>query len=48
MPRETSDAAADLSGLRRKITQLVVKNAVPMVHQTIDAVKEEGQYQAIK
>jgi len=31
MPRETSDAAADLSGLRRKITQLVAKNAVPMV-----------------
>src|SRR5437879_1674162 len=48
MPRETSDAATDLSSLRRKITQLVAKNAVPMVQQAIDAVKEEGQYQAIK
>jgi hypothetical protein len=48
MPRETSDAAADLSSLRRKITQLVAKNAVPLVRQAIDAVKEEGQYQAIK
>ena len=48
MPRKTADAAAGLSGLRRKVTELVVKNAVPMVQQAIDAVKEEGQYQAIK
>jgi len=38
----------DLSALRRRITELVARNAVAMVQQTIDAVKEEGQYQAIK
>src|SRR2546423_6915954 len=38
----------DLSELRRKISELVAQNAVPMVQQAIDAVREEGQYQAIK
>jgi len=39
---------SDLAVLRKKITELVAKNAVPMVQQAIDAVREEGQYQAIK
>jgi hypothetical protein len=38
----------ELSELRRKISTLVAQNAVPMVQQAIDAVREEGQYQAIK
>jgi hypothetical protein len=38
----------ELSELRRKISALVAQNAVPMVQQAIDAVREEGQYQAIK
>jgi len=38
----------DCAGRLHNITQLVAKNAVPMVQQAIDAVKEEGQYQAIK
>jgi hypothetical protein len=38
----------ELSELRRKISDLVARNAVPMVQQAIDAVREEGQYQAIK
>jgi hypothetical protein len=42
------DAPADLSALRRQITDLVARNAVAMVQQAIDAVNEEGQYQAIK
>jgi hypothetical protein len=41
-------AHADLSALRRQITDLVAQNAVAMVQQAIDAVNEEGQYQAIK
>jgi hypothetical protein len=40
--------AADLAALRNKITELVAQNAVPMVQEAIDAVREEGQYQAIK
>ena len=48
MPRDPIDCAADLSALRRRITDLVARNAVSMVQQAIDAVKEEGQYQAIK
>jgi hypothetical protein len=40
--------AEELSELRRKISELVAQNAVPMVQQAIDAVREEGQYQAIK
>ena len=47
MPRDPNDCA-DLSALRRRITELVARNAVTMVQQAIDAVKEEGQYQAIK
>jgi hypothetical protein len=43
-----SDPGADLSALRRRITDLVARNAVAMVQQAIDAVNEEGQYQAIK
>lgn len=38
----------ELADLRRKITELVAQNAVPMVQQAIDAVREEGQYQAMK
>lgn len=38
----------ELAALRRKITELVAQNAVPMVQQAIDAVREEGQYQAMK
>jgi hypothetical protein len=48
MPRDPIDCAVDLSALRRRITELVARNAVSMVQQAIDAVKEEGQYQAIK
>ena len=40
--------AEELSELRRKISELVARNAVSMVQQAIDAVREEGQYQAIK
>ena len=36
--------AEELSELRRKISDLVAQNAVPMVQQAIDAVREEGQY----
>ena len=43
-----SDAGVELSALRRQITDLVARNAVAMVQQAIDAVNEEGQYQAIK
>jgi hypothetical protein len=48
MPKAKSDTGADLSALRRKITELVAQNAVAMVQNAIDAVNEEGQYQAIK
>jgi len=48
MPRDPLENAADLSALRRQVTELVARNAVSMVQQAIDAVKEEGQYQAIK
>jgi hypothetical protein len=43
-----SGHGADLSALRRQITDVVARNAVAMVQQAIDAVNEEGQYQAIK
>ena len=43
-----ADPAEELSELRRKISELVAQNAVPMVQQAIDAVREEGQYQAMK
>jgi len=50
MPKRPPAAAvrADLSALRRQITDLVAQNAVAMVQHSIDAVNEEGQYQAIK
>ena len=48
MLNRQADPAEELSDLRRKISELVARNAVPMVQQAIDAVREEGQYQAIK
>lgn len=50
MPKRPPAAAAgtDISALRRQITDLVTQNAVAMVQHAIDAVNEEGQYQAIK
>jgi hypothetical protein len=50
MPKPAPAAAmqADISVLRRQITDLVAQNAVAMVQHAIDAVNEEGQYQAIK
>jgi len=48
MPKSNSGTGADLSALRRKITELVAQNAVAMVQNAIDAVNEQGQYQAIK
>lgn len=48
MPRDPIQCETDLSALRRRITELVARNAVAMVQQAIDAVKDEGQYQAIK
>lgn len=41
-------AQQDLGSLRQKITELVSHNALTMVQCAIDAVNEEGQYQAIK
>jgi hypothetical protein len=38
----------DLADLRQRITGMVAQNAVAMVQCAIDAVQEEGQYQAIK
>ncbi len=43
-----ADPAEELLQLRRKITELVARNSVHMVQQAIDAVREEGQYQAMK
>jgi hypothetical protein len=43
-----TECTTDLGALRVAITELVARNAVGMVQQAIDAVKEEGQYQAIK
>jgi hypothetical protein len=48
MARRTPDADATLPELRQRITDLVAHNAIAMVQCAIDAVKEEGQYQAIK
>jgi len=48
MPRDPLNSPADLSALRLQVTELVARNAVSMVQQAIDAVKDEGQYQAIK
>ena len=38
----------DIAALRDRITGLVAQNAVAMVQCAIDAVHEEGQYQAIE
>ena len=38
----------ELAGLRRQITELVARNAVAMVQNTIDGVNEGGQHQALK
>jgi hypothetical protein len=46
--RPPAAAKAELSALRRQLTDLVAQNAVAMVQNAIDAVNEEGQYQAIK
>jgi hypothetical protein len=48
MANKSSAPCADLSALRRQVTDLVAQNAVAMVQHAIDAVNEEGQYQAIK
>ena len=48
MPKKAPNPRTDLFALRRQITDLVAQNAVAMVQQAIDAVNEEGQYQAIK
>ena len=48
MPKPPPARPADIAGLRRQITDLVAQNAVAMVQHAIDAVNEEGQYQAIK
>jgi len=37
MPRDPIDCAADLSALRRRITELLARNAVSMVQQAIDS-----------
>jgi len=48
MQKPSPAPRADISALRRQITDLVAQNAVTMVQHAIDAVNEEGQYQAIK
>jgi hypothetical protein len=48
MKKPPTTSAAELSELRKKVTELVAQNALPMVQQAIDAVREGGQYQAIK
>lgn len=48
MPQTSISDQPDLAALRGKITSLVADNAIAMVQCAIDAVKEEGQYQAMK
>jgi hypothetical protein len=50
MSREKAltSTALDIPELRRKIADLVAKNAISMVQHAIDSVTEDGQYQAIK
>ncbi len=50
MPKRapTAEVVIDLPSLGREVTELVAKNAVPIVRQAIESVTEEGQYQAIK
>ena len=47
MPK-LSKSGPDLTALRHDITELVTRNAVTMVQHAIDAVNEDGQFQAIK
>ena len=46
--RRPANSSADLTTLRCEITDLVARNAMEMVQRAIDAVHEEGQYQAMK
>src|SRR3954469_3406167 len=48
MDHKAAAEQPDIPALRQKITDLVAQNAVAMVQCAIDAVNEEGQYQAIK
>jgi hypothetical protein len=48
MSTRSHESGNELSALRQEITELVARNAVVMVQNTIDAVNEGGQYQAIK
>jgi hypothetical protein len=48
MTAKQAASPPDLIDLRQRITGLVAQNAVSMVQCAIDAVQEEGQYQAIK
>lgn len=48
MSSHSEHTDADLGHLRGKITELISQNALAMVQCAIDAVKEDGQYQAIK
>jgi hypothetical protein len=48
MKKPAAIPPSDLAALRKNITELVAQNAIPMVQQAIDAVREDGQYQAIK
>ena len=46
--RQVLQPVMDLPALRREITGLVARNALAMVQHAIDAVHEDGQYQAIR
>lgn len=46
--RHPANSSADLAALRREITDLVARNAVGMVQHAIDAVRDDGHYQAIR
>jgi hypothetical protein len=46
--RKAGSNPLDLAALRQTITELVAHNAVFMVQQAIDAVRDDGQYQAMK
>lgn len=45
---QSQEPIGDLGGLRREITELIARNAVTMIQNTIDAINEGGQYQALK
>lgn len=46
--RKAESSPPDLAALRQKVTELVTRNALSMVQQAIDAVRDDGQYQAMK